>query len=70
MGKNWAYYFFDEIINKKDLDPNKTKIDERSYQDILICHIEYLTVKDVSQTIVNPLYLIIIETNGFFEKSK
>ena len=32
--------FFDDIINMKKFDPNKSKIDEKSYKNILIYHIE------------------------------
>ena len=32
--KNRAYYFFDDIINIKNLDPNKTKRDEKSYKNV------------------------------------
>ena len=28
--KNHTYYFFDDIINIKNFDPNKIKIDEKS----------------------------------------
>ena len=36
--KNRTYYFFDEI-NIKNLDPNKIKIDKKSYKYILIYYI-------------------------------
>ena len=41
--KNLAYYFFDGIINMKDLDPDNIKIDEKSYKIIVyvlhwVCH--------------------------------
>ena len=29
--KNRAYYFFDKMINIKNLNPNKIKINEKSY---------------------------------------
>ena len=29
-----AYYFLDDIINIKNYDPNKIKIDEKSYKNI------------------------------------
>ena len=29
------YYFFDDTINVKNLDPNKIKIEEKSYKNIL-----------------------------------
>ena len=31
-----TYYFFNDIINMKNFDPNNIKIDEKSYKDILI----------------------------------
>ena len=37
------YYFFDDMINIKDLDPKKIKTDEKSYENILIYHTEYVT---------------------------
>ena len=40
-----TYYFFNDIINIKNFDPNNIKIDEK-YKDILIYYIEYITVKD------------------------
>ena len=30
--KNHTYYFFDDIINIKNFDPIKIKIDEKSYK--------------------------------------
>ena len=34
--KNRTYYFFNDIINVKSLDPNNIKMDEKSYKNILI----------------------------------
>ena len=57
--KNCIYYFFNDIINKKDLDPNNIEIDEKSYKNILIYYIGYVTIKkDLKIYSVNPLYLI------------
>ena len=33
--KHRTYYFFDDIVNIKYLDPNNIKIDEKSYKKIL-----------------------------------
>ena len=33
------------MINIKNLDPNLIKIDKKSYKNIGICHIEYMTIK-------------------------
>ena len=43
--KNHTYYFFDDIINIKNFDPNGIKVDEKSYKNVLIYYIEYLTIK-------------------------
>ena len=37
--KSLTYYFFDDIINIKNFDPNKIKIDEKSYKNILLYYI-------------------------------
>ena len=37
--KNRTYNFFDDMINIKNLDPNKIKIDGKSYKNILIHYI-------------------------------
>ena len=68
--KYYAHYFFDDIINIKNFDPNNIKIDEKSYKNILICYIGYVMIKDykyVKINSVNPLYLIINKMNGYFE---
>ena len=33
--KNQTYYFFNDIINIENFDPNNIKIDETSYKNIL-----------------------------------
>ena len=45
--KNRTYCFWDDMINIKNLDPNKVKIDEKSYKNI-IYYIGYVTVKNLS----------------------
>ena len=37
--KNHTNYFFDNIINIKEFDPNNIKIDEKSYKNIFIYYI-------------------------------
>ena len=66
--KNY-YYFFDDIINIKDFDPNKIKTDEKSYKNILIYYIGHVTIKkDLKIYSVNHLYLIFSNVNGYFEE--
>ena len=43
--KSQTYYFFDDTINIKDFDPNNIKIYEKSYKNILIYYIGYVTIK-------------------------
>ena len=37
--KNCTYYFFNDMINIKNFDPNNIKIDEKSYKNIPIYYI-------------------------------
>ena len=69
--KNRTYYFFNDIINIKNFDPNITKIDKKLLKNILIYYIGYVTIKDskyVKINSVNPLYLIFNKVNGYFEE--
>ena len=59
------------MINIKDFDPNLLKIDKKSYKNIDIYCIGYITVKDsyyVKINSANPLYLIISETGGYIKE--
>ena len=69
--KNRTYYFFDDMINIANFDPNLLKIDKKSYKNIDISYIGYITMKNsdyVKINTVNPLYLIIDQVDGLFEK--
>ena len=69
--KHRTYYFFDDIINTKIFDPHNIKIDEKSFKNILIYYIGYVTIKDskyVKIDSVSPLYLIFNKVNGYFEE--
>ena len=66
-----TYYFFDDMINVTNFDPNLLKADKKSYKKIDIYYIGYITIKDsdyVKINSVNPLYLIISEVDGYFEE--
>ena len=69
--KNPTYYFFDDMINIKNFDPNLLKIDQKSYKNIDIYYIGYITMKDseyVKINSVNPLYLIVNEADGYIKE--
>ena len=65
--KNQTYYFFDDMINIKDFDPSLLKIDKKSFKNIVIYYIRYITIKNsnfVKINSVNPLHIIINEVDG------
>ena len=69
--KNHTYYLYNDIIIIKIFDPNNIKIDEKSYKNILIYYIGYVTIKDskyVKIFSVNPLYLIFDKVNRYFKE--
>ena len=69
--KKHTYYFFNDTINIKNVDPNNVKIDGKSYKNIVIYYFRYVTIKDseyVKINSVNPLYLIFNKVNGYFEE--
>ena len=60
------------MINIKTFDPNLLKIDNKSYKDIGIYNIGYITIKKIDDYeniySVNPLYLIIAHASGYIEE--
>ena len=53
--KYQTYYFLNDIINIKNFDSDKVRIDEKSYENILIYYIGYLKIKGLKTNRVNPL---------------
>ena len=43
--KNRTYYFYNDMINIKHFEPNLLKIDRKSYKNIGIYNIGYITIK-------------------------
>ena len=70
--KNQTYYFFDDMINIKNSLSNLLKIDKKSYKDIDIYSIGYITTKKFGDFknihSVNPLYLIFPSATGHFKE--
>ena len=44
--KNWTFYFYSDIIDLKDFEPNLLKIDKTSHKNIDIYYIGYITIKN------------------------
>ena len=70
--KNRTYYFYNDIIDLKSFKSNLLKIDKKSYKDIGIYNIGYITIKKIDDCeniySVNPLYLLINHANGYIEE--
>ena len=71
--KNRSYYFYNDMINIKHFDLMLLKIDKKSYKDIGIYNIGYITIKKIDECeniySVNPLYLFVNHANGYIEEN-
>ena len=71
--KNRTYYFYNDIINIEEFNSSLLKIDKKSYKDIDIYYIGYITIKKIGDCeniySVNPLYLIIGKVDGHIEEN-
>ena len=69
--KNRTYYLYNDMISLKSFESNLLKIDKKSYKNISIYNIGYITIKKINDCeniySVNPLYLIITQVNGYIE---
>ena len=70
--KNQTYYFYNDIINLTNFESNLLKIDKKSYKNIGIYNIGYITIKKIDDCkniySVNPLYLRITHASGYIEE--
>ena len=70
--KNRTYYFDNDIIDLENFDSSLLKIDKKSYKDIDIYNIGYVTIKKIGDCkntySVNPFYLCINHASGYIEK--
>ena len=70
--KNRTYYFYNDMIDIKTFDSDLLKIDKKSYKDIGICNIGYITIKKIDdyENIyrVNPLYFRVNHANRYIEE--
>ena len=65
-------YFFNDMINIKNFHQILLKIDKKPYKYFDIYYIGYITIKKIGSYknfhSVNPLYLIIHSTTGYFKE--
>ena len=70
--KNWTYYFYNDIIDIINFDAWLLRIDKKSYKNIGIYNIGYITIKKIDDCeniySVSPLHLLINHENGYIEE--
>ena len=66
--------FYNDITNLKDFDARLLKVDRKSYKNIDVYYVGYITIKknDDYESIyrVNPLYLRINHVSGYIDQKK
>ena len=71
--KIWTYYFHNEIINIEKFNSRLLKMTKKSFKDIDMDYIRYITIKNFGDYeniySVNPLYLIIDKVDGHIEEN-
>ena len=69
--KNRTYYFYNDMTDIKIFDSDLLKIDTKSYKDVGVYNIGYITIKKIddyeSIYSVNPLYLTINHASRYIE---
>ena len=70
--KNRTYQLYNDIIYLKTFDSNNPKLDEKTYKDLDIYKIGYVTIKKIGHgynvNSANPLYLSIDNASRYIEK--
>ena len=70
--KSRTYYYYNYIIDIKNFDARLSKVDKKSYKNISIYNIGYITFKKIDDRkniySVNPLYLLINHASGYIEQ--
>ena len=65
-------FLFNGIINIEDLNPGLIKIGKKSYKNIHICYIGYITIKNIRVceriNSVNPLHFIAGKADGYIQE--
>ena len=70
--KNQTYHFYNDIIDIKTFDSDMLKLDKKTYKNLDIYNIGYVTIKKIGHgydvNSVNPLYLRIDNASGYIEE--
>ena len=70
--KHQTYYFYNDVTDIETFDSNMLKLDKKSYKNLDIYNIGYVTIKKIGYgydvNSVNPLYLRIDNASGYIEE--
>ena len=70
--KDRTYYFYNDIIDIETFDSKNLKLDKKTYKDLDIYNIGYVTIKKIGGCYdvnsVNPLNLRIDNASGYIEE--
>ena len=70
--KDRTYYFCNDIIDLKTFDSKNLKLDKKTYKDLDIYNIGYITIKKIGHgydvNSINPLYLCINNASGYIKE--
>ena len=59
--KSRSYYFYNDLNDIKYFDPNLLKLDKKSFKNIGVCYIGYITENDQYKVnSANSLYLLVV----------
>ena len=72
--KERTYNFYNDIIDTETFDSKNLKLDRKTYKDLDIYNIGYVTIKKIGNyydvNSVNPLYLRIDNASGYIEEKE
>ena len=69
--KNRTYYFYNDLIESKDVNPKLLKLDKKTCKDTAIYYIGYVTKNpEYKINSENSLYLRVDEIDGFIEEKE
>ena len=70
--KDRTYYFYSDIIDLKTFTSKNLKLDKKTYKNLDIFNIGYVTIKKIGDCYdvnsVNPLYLRINDASGYIKE--
>ena len=69
--KNKTFYHYGDMIHIKHFDSSLLKLDKKTYKNINIYYIGYITEKGKCKiNSKNPLYLLVYRIDGFIEEKR